>query len=696
MFHCVGFIDNNPILEGLSECDVVYMMEYEWVPVVWEKIGLGWTLLPVTCRTWHIIDLEQIDSEVTLNLHRWYYDFNIRTDPSPINFIDETGVIQDTFDVGDVEYSFERGLVRDQYGSPMWKFYQPLFDQMNSDSWDTGDPIDAIVLAYLIEDAIEIVSTNPPILRINLGIDFPDVAFKEILCGTWASIMSKEYSIAHGDWNGELLLDEDQNCIPDWFETARHNSSPYENNSRYVGTGPYYVSALPPPWAFLTRNAGYWMGWPAPGRKAFLNVIEIDYISAWSTRRDAFIACQVDICDVPRAYMDELLDEYDEPLSPEIVTIKNIYPSLTMDAVIFTFTVNPASPYIGTGEPGPGGIPPNFFNDPNNRKAFAYAFNHTQYLERSPWSGWLGEAVCRETPLISGLYPDYYSYGPDPPYIYDENQAAATACLMASGAWETGFTLTIGYADEDPMGMIACEMIRNFFAELDPITHRFQVNIAGILWSTLQSSFENGMLPVCVMPWHANYADADDLMRPFMHSLGYFAYFQGYTLSNGWNTPGPASGLIKDELVDLAVKTPDGPERAALYNDLEDIYIIDCPSYPIAEPLGREWVKYWVKGWYHNALYPSDYYYHLYKEDTCWCDNSGPELGVPDRVCSMRDIAWIATHFGARPPNVVTGYDPRWAPGTYGYATADVYGDRKVDMRDIALACAHYGHTNEP
>jgi len=463
-----------------------------------------------------------------------------------------------------------------------------------------------------------------------------------------------------------------------------------------VGTGPYYVSALPPPWAFLTRNAGYWMGWPAPGRKAFLNVIEIDYISAWSTRRDAFIACQVDICDVPRAYMDELLDEYDEPLSPEIVTIKNIYPSLTMDAVIFTFTVNPASPYIGTGGPGPGGIPPNFFNDPNNRKAFAYAFNHTQYLERSPWSGWLGEAVCRETPLISGLYPDYYSYGPDPPYIYDENQAAATACLMASGAWETGFTLTIGYADEDPMGMIACEMIRNFFAELDPITHRFQVNIAGILWSTLQSSFENGMLPVCVMPWHANYADADDLMRPFMHSLGYFAYFQGYTLSNGWNTPGPASGLIKDELVDLAVKTPDGPERAALYNDLEDIYIIDCPSYPIAEPLGREWVKYWVKGWYHNALYPSDYYYHLYKEDTCWCDNSGPELGVPDRVCSMRDIAWIATHFGARPPNVVTGYDPRWAPGTYGYATADVYGDRKVDMRDIALACAHYGHTNEP
>jgi len=62
----------------------------------------------------------------------------------------------------------------------------------------------------------------------------------------------------------------------------------------------------------------------------------------------------------------------------------------------------------------------------------------------------------------------------------------------------------------------------------------------------------------------------------------------------------------------------------------------------------------------------------------------------------MRDIAWIANHFGARAPDPGLGYDDRWAPGTYGYATADVYGDRKVDMRDIALACAHFGHTNQP
>jgi len=692
MFHLTGWVDNNPLEPyGLENCDVVYMMEYQWVPVFWEKIGEGWTLLPVTCRTWHVTGWGPGDPiGVTLYLHRWYYDFNIRTDPT-INFVDETGGIVDTFDIYDVEYSFKRGLVRDPIGGPMWKFYQPLFDQMNSDSWDTGEPADTIELAYLIEDAIQIISTDPPILRINIGIDFPDNAFKQILCGTWASIMSREFSIAIGDWDGELFLDMDHDCFPDWFETVRHEPSPYETNWRYVGTGPYYVSIVDDmnDIVILNRNAIYWMGWPAQDRKAYLNSIDIEYISEWSTRRDAFIACQLDICYVPRAYMSELLDEWNEPKYDEIVTIKNIYPGMEMDAVIFTFMVNPASPYIGTGEPGPDGIPPNFFNDPNNRKAFAYAFNHAAYLG----GAYHGEAICRETPLISGLAPDYYSYGPDPPYVYDESLEMAELCLVASGAAATGFYVVMGYDTGNVEAYMACLMIRDFFQDLDP---RYIVDIVELDWPTFQSSFEIRMLPVCVMPWHANYADADDFMRPFMHSEGYFAYFQGYTLSNGWNTPGPASGLIKDELVDLAVKTPDGPERAALYKDLEDIYIEDCPSYPIAEPLGRRWQKYWVKGWYHNALYPSDYYYHLYKEDACWCDVTGPTFGVPDGVSHIRDIAWICGHFGAKPPDVILGYNPLWAPGTYGYATADVYGDRKVDMRDIGLACAHFMHTNEP
>jgi hypothetical protein len=64
----------------------------------------------------------------------------------------------------------------------------------------------------------------------------------------------------------------------------------------------------------------------------------------------------------------------------------------------------------------------------------------------------------------------------------------------------------------------------------------------------------------------------------------------------------------------------------------------------------------------------------------------------------MRDIGYVAGHFGARAPDVtkVPQYDPKWAPGCYGCGGCDVYGDRKVDMRDIGLAVSHFGHANGP
>jgi ABC-type transport system substrate-binding protein len=426
-FHLVGFIDNNPVIPGVSECDVVYMMEYMWVPVDWIKIGPGWTLLPVTCRTWHVIGW---DVGVTLYLHRWYYDFNIRTDPI-VYFQNETGDIVDTMDIYDVEYSFERGFVVDSRGGPNWMLALPTMDLHDMSGFDTGDPADWLVGLYLIDDAFEIISVDPPIFRINTGIDFPDIAFKQVLAQSWSAIMSKDFAASIGGWDGELFLDVDQDCFADWIPVFwGTDDNPFENDWRYAGTGPYYVSIVDDvnDIVVLEKCDVYWGGWPAPDRKAYLDRIDIEYISAWETRRDAFIACQIDTCAVPRAYMSELLDEFGEPNIPEVVTIKNIYPGLALDCTHYTFDLNPASPYIGTGS-FPDGIPPLFFNNTHVRKAFSYAFNRTQYLDE----GYHGEAICRETPLISGLAPDYYSYGPDPPYVYDESLAMAQAEL----SWQT-------------------------------------------------------------------------------------------------------------------------------------------------------------------------------------------------------------------------------------------------------------------
>jgi peptide/nickel transport system substrate-binding protein len=699
-----GWVDNNP--DGLiGFCDVVYMEEFEMVPVEWEIAGIGWTLLPRTKRTWHVLDVDPV-APSTWFLHRFYYDFEIRTDPA-VYFVDETGAVVDVFDIYDAEYSFKRGLVQDQYASPMWKFYKPFFDQMNSDYWATGNPVDAIELAWLIEDAVEIISTYPPILRINVGIPFKDESFKQILCGTWASIVSREFSTSIGCWDGNLFLDENHDCIPDWFQTVRHSSSPYDGPFalRYVGTGPYYVSLWAPVMnlVILSQNTLYWQGWPAPspswyGCLGYLTTIDIEYISDWDVRREMFTACQLDICDVPRPYMSQLLDpadsNYVNTLFPEIKTIKNILPALTLDSVLFTFAVDPSSPCIYTGT-FPDGIPPNFFSDPLIRKAFAYSFNYAPYLSDC----WNNEALRRETPDIYGLVPDYYTYGPDPPWTYNYNLAMAGTMLSTSltGVWASGFRLAIAYPAGNEEARIACEMISNAFAVLSmdpgrlPGAPPFVIDIMERESPTFLSDFENGMYPICIMPYQANYADADSFKRTFMHSDGYLAKVQSYTST----TAGPQTGLLKDQLIDLAVKTPDGPERATLYGDLDFIYVTDCPSFPIAQPYERKWLKYWVKGWYYNALYPSDYYYHLWKHNTCWGDISGPVRGIPDGICNIRDINFIVQCFNARAPRPYVQY-PGWVHGTYGAACADVYSDRIVNIRDVSFVVRHFLHGAQP
>ncbi len=715
-FQIVGWVDNNP--DGVfGEIDVIYVMEFA-------------DGSPVTCRAWQTISVNAATGVIVA--HRFFYEFQLRTDPV-IFFYDSAGNVVGQFGIDDVVYSIQRGLVQDQYGSPMWMFYKPFFDQMNSDFWDTGDPADAWELSYLIKDTIEIVSTDPPIVRFNLGISFPDIAFKQIMSQTWASILDKDWCIGKGCWDGELFSDDGRytgstagNNIPDWFESWRHCAafggvSPIQaiDPANYAGTGPYrvIVASKADNLVVLQRNPNYWRGWPAPyyttgGQlqrlPGYLEYVDIEYIADWTTRKTAFLACQLDVCAVPRANMMELLDPNDPArmitIDPAIVTVKNVGPVLSMDAVFFTFTISPTSPAIYSGG-FPDGIPTDFFNNTHTRRAFAYAFDHGKYINEV----WLKEGTCRETPLIYGLVPDYYTKGPDPPWTYNYDldkiktelqQAMFTQDGTTKSVWDWGgFKMIIYYNSGNDPRRLACEYIKAAFDAINSLYGKnFIIEIQGPDWPTYLDMMEAFDMPLYLIGWLADFADADNFARPFMHSYGDFSYFQNYTAWNGWTTPGPRTGLDKDKLIDIALKTPDGPQRATYYADLDDIYIADCPGFPIIQPLGRRWTKYWVKGWYYNALYPAQYYYKLYKAQACWSDVTGPTIGIPDNVCNMRDIGYIASHFGAKAPDpaATPPYDPKFAPSTYGIGCADVYGDLKVDMRDIGLACKHFGHTTQP
>lgn len=685
---CIGWVDKDAT-NNLNPGDLIYMAEPNG-----------------SCRTWYV---QTFYSGPSLNVTLWrgLYTFKIHTDPI-VCFVNEKGDVVDTFDVYDVEYSFKRGLVQDQLGSPMLMYYEPLFGQVNSDFWATGNALDAMNLAHLIGNVIEVSGDD---LIINVGIIFPDRAFKQVLSQHWGSIVSKEFSLSIGCWNGDLFEDTDRNGYPDWFENGstavtwwRHISrSPYdiEGRFRWVGTGPYLVTVYDKAnnMVKLTRNAKYWRGWPAPGIKNYLETVEIHYISEWTKRKEDFISGNLDICTVPRAYASELLDEQGEPIDPKIKTMKFLNPIFSLDAAFFNLGIDPTSRYVGSGR-FPDGIPLNFFNNTHVRRAFAYGFNHTRCLDAL----WSKEAICRDTPLVYGLVPDYYTRGPDPPYTYDidynvAKQELQTAIFNGTSVWDSGFYCQLPYYEGSDKNRAYWEMLRDFFAVLSTYEGRtgppFRVEpVPYFQWTYDMTDF-----PMWSVSWIADFADADNYMRPFMHRYGDFSYFQNYTADNGWTTLGPRTGLDKDTLIDFAARTSDNdPSRAIYYADLEDIYITDCPSFPIAQPLGRRWQKYWVRGWYHNPLYPSEYYYHLWKEDTCWADVTGPIPGIPDGVCNIRDIYFIVRCFGAKPPDpsIVPLQHPKWGHGTYGAGCADVYCDRKINIKDLFFACKHFGHTTQP
>jgi peptide/nickel transport system substrate-binding protein len=684
---CVGFNDHNSLAPGLSRGDVFYMFD-----------GTAY-------RSWFVQTFTFVGGSYALTLWRGSYTFHIRTSPS-ISFVNETGGVVDSFDVDDVVYALQRGLVQDQTGSPQWMFYNALFGMMNSDPWDV-DNASRMQLANLIDNAIE---KNGDDLIINLGIPFPDNAFKQILSNTYGSIVSREFSMSIGCWDGNLL---NVNSLgdPDWWNSSyvrRLSRSPYDLTGyyRYVGTGPYYVSLFNQTGnqVVMQRNTGWWQGWPISGNgnafsTGYVDTYEIDYISDWTARKNAFLAGSIDTCSVPGDYMFELLhNETKEPnpaLSPYMKTIKNLQPVLAQEAFHFTFTTNTSSPYIGTGS-FPSGIPTDFFNNTHVRIGFAYSFNQTMYRDQA----YFGEAVRSYTPLIQGLCPDYRNATSG----YDENYASAEAELKQAifnnqSVWNSGFNMTLLYNEGSGARRVRVEMIRAFFQTLSKYHGRvgpaFTVNIATTDWATYLKLWEAQQLPMFWMSWLADFADADNFMRPYMHSDGDFSYYQNYTLANGWRyTRGlyyPA--LNKDELVDVAFVTPDGPERAKMYADLESIYLTDCPSLTIPVQTGRRWCQYWVKGWYYNAMYPGTYMPSVYKYDDCWVDNTGSTPGIQDGIMSMRDISWLILHFNAKALIPGTTPDPKWI-GRYGNGGVDPYGDRTCNMRDITQGILHFEHKN--
>jgi ABC-type transport system substrate-binding protein len=147
-----------------------------------------------------------------------------------------------------------------------------------------------------------------------------------------------------------------------------------------------------------------------------------------------------------------------------------------------------------------------------------------------------------------------------------------------------------------------------------------------------------------------------------------------------------------DALIDDGIRIPDGPARAAIYTQIQQLAIADCPNVPTASVVGRHFERTWVCGWYYNPIYPGVYAANLWK----WYYTPHAQLDAVtnatanllpydvnyDGKVNMFDIGAAAASFGAiyGPP-----ISPRWS------FRCDFNNDRKLDMRDIGGVAKNFG-----
>jgi peptide/nickel transport system substrate-binding protein len=643
--------------------------------------------LPSIAESWTI---QQINETSPEGLHWYYrYTFKIR---SGVKFYDKLGHVYD-LTPQDVEFSFEREMVQDRVSGPQWMFYEPLLNTWGALSllnatYGGKGTYDVVTVGKMIDHAVESNSTH---VWFNLAFPGAYPQFIQILCRPWSSILSKQWinsyvigTLERPDWSGEW---ED---YTGWINYHSPEISPLDDPYPIMcGTGPYMLETLSYPDCYWTivRNANYWRGWPAdfpkigPTKPAgWVDRVTVTWKYTWEDRKAMFLAGDLDIVAVPRMHIPEMYKDYSMGILQDGIRCIYPLPTLAVDGLFFMFYINPTTAYGKVYPPGEfheDGIPADFFGNAtwgvHVRRAFAYAFDYDRYIKEA----YLGEAWHPATFIIPGL--PYYD--PTVKGYYHDLAKAAQEFQQVPGLWDTGFTLTTIYAGIIPEK--ALEILKDNIEKLNPKFHIFGTSVDWKSYLRLRLYYQ---IPLFIIGWLADYPDPYNFAYAVYYSKGGIASWQGYCNPK------------MDELIEEAAATPDGPERAEIFHEIQVLAVEDCPNIPLAQPFGRHWERDWVVGWYYNLMYPGVYAYNIWKwyyqpqaeSDTTptypICNYLPHDVNYDGKV-DAKDIGMVAKAFGSSPGPPV---HPRWC------YRADLNNDRKIDAKDIGKVCKLFGKTSPP
>jgi peptide/nickel transport system substrate-binding protein len=216
------------------------------------------------------------------------------------------------------------------------------------------------------------------------------------------------------------------------------------------------------------------------------------------------------------------------------------------------------------------------FGDVRVRQALAHAIDKQAIVDA--FYGELGTVANEFIPptLMGRIETD--------PYPYDPERARE---LLAEAGYPDGFDTQFWYMPvsrpyyPDPQAI--AEAVASQLAEVG-----INAELLTEDWGVYLEDYLQGKFPIYMLGWSADFADPDNFISPFFNEANAVGF--------GYENP---------ELFDLigqAQSAPSEEERAALYQQIEQILADDLPAIPLVNPRTLNAVRSNIEGFYPSPL----------------------------------------------------------------------------------------------
>lgn len=508
----------------------------------------------------------------------------------------------------DVAYSIRRGLLLSDPTSPQWLFIESIMGYAGGDITEMiGDGAFAADPAGLAANAapeellatcaavMEAVSFDDEAGTVTIRLARPYSSFLSVVAGLLL-ITDQEWAVANGAWDGDCATWQN-------YYALGIEGSPL---SRIVnGTGPYRLDHWSPGTEIvMDAHQDYWRvdGTPlfpgGPSGVASIPRLILNTTTGieWSTALLQMIRGESDLVVylpedqiVVRKEIGELCDYKTgvcrpNPDNPDGPLRKwDDLPDFSRIDLFMNFNISADSPYIGSGRLDGDGIPPDFFNDVNVRKAMATCFDYDTYLNDVLLEG----GIRNNGPII----PDLLGYNEDGP-LYEHDPEACAAYL--GEAWggvlpETGFRFSLVHDSTNSSINAIAAILQE---QLAAINEKYRLEISVIASPLYNSAMFAGQTPMFLASWLEDYHDPHNWAQPY--TVGIFATAQ--------NMPEELRGRFR-EYVEAGLVTTDPAAREQAYFALQQLYYENVPAIILGQSSTYNIEPRYMEGWFFNQAY---------------------------------------------------------------------------------------------